>query len=91
MRKESKKIISEGLIDYELVTSMLHENWALDNMYAESLADFMESEYQREWEREQELQERYQEWAESDDVIDPYYFEDDIDDGGPYYGMGDIH
>lgn len=88
MRRESKKVISEGLIDHELVTSMMMEETALDNIYAESLRDFMESETYREWEREDELKERYADLAYPDDVTDySIYFEGDyIDDGGPYYG-----
>lgn len=89
MRKESKKVIKEGLIEHELVTSVMMEELALDNIYAESLRDFLESEVYRQWEEEDELKERYDDLAYPDDDIgDPYYFEDDIDDGGPYYGIG---
>lgn len=91
MRRESKKIISQGLIDFELVNSMLHEQWALDDMYAEPLRDFMDSEYWGRIRKEEELEERYAELVEPDAIIaDPFYFEDDIDDGGPY-GMQDMY
>lgn len=71
MRRESKKIISQGLIDFELVNSMLHEQWALDDMYAESLRDFLESETYREWDEDQRRLDIMEEEFEQPD--DPYY------------------
>lgn len=89
-RLESKKIVSQGLVEFEQDSALRMESFEFEDIHSESLMEFLDSEYMRELEREQEAEERYKEWANLGDsyddcVPDPFYFEDDdIDDGGPY-------
>lgn len=91
MRKEHKRAVKSGMADYELDNLMESEWWGEDP-YEESLKDFIGWEL---W-KQAELEERYGDWSGVNDdwtglddyTPDPFYFEDDdIDDGGPYYGI----
>lgn len=59
MRREYKRVISEGLVDLEQDVALMAEDLAFNDMYAESLREFME------WEMSEraELEERYEEWS----------------------------